>query len=127
MLKFGVKKYIFITLGTISLALGVIGIFLPILPTIPFMLLTSYFYVRSSDSLHSWLINHRICGRYIQDYVEKREVPRKAKIVALSTLWPSLLFTMTLVNWPHLRILLGVIGLLVSLHIINLGNSGAQS
>ena len=49
------KKIVFVTLGCISLALGVVGIVLPILPTVPFFLLTAFCFAKSSERLHSWV------------------------------------------------------------------------
>lgn len=120
MLKNEVKKYVLITLGTITLSLGVIGIFLPIIPTTPFLLITSYCYLRSSKSLHTWLLKHPILGRYIKDYLEHRTVSRKIKVVALGTLWPSLVFTIFQIPLVSIKILLAIIGTMVSLHIIKL-------
>lgn len=54
------KKYLLIIMGTISLILGTVGIFIPILPTTPFLLLASYCYIRSSKKLYNWLINHKV-------------------------------------------------------------------
>ncbi|MDR2823760.1 MAG: YbaN family protein, partial [Prevotellaceae bacterium] len=57
-------KYLLIVLGVISLAWGVLGIFLPLLPTTPFLLLSAFLFARSSEKLHSWLLNHKILGKY---------------------------------------------------------------
>ena len=62
MLKIELKRYLLITLGTVSLSLGVVGIFLPVLPTTPLLLATAYCYVRSSPSLYRWLTGHRVLG-----------------------------------------------------------------
>lgn len=126
MLKKKVKKYVLIALGSIALAFGVVGMFIPILPTTPFLLITSYCYIRSSKSLHSWLLNHHVLGRYIKDYVEHRAVPRKVKVVALGTLWPSLGFTIFLVPLMPVKILLAVIGSIVSFYIIRLDERTAS-
>ncbi|MDR2840025.1 MAG: YbaN family protein, partial [Paludibacter sp.] len=57
-------KLLFIILGLISLALGIIGIFLPLLPTTPFLLLSAALFARGSQRLYNWLINHRVLGSY---------------------------------------------------------------
>lgn len=54
------KKIVFVTLGCISLALGVVGIVLPILPTVPFFLLTAFCFAKSSERLHSWFLSTRM-------------------------------------------------------------------
>lgn len=125
MLKLELKKYLLITLGTITLALGVVGVFLPILPTTPLLLVTAFCYLRSSRALYSWLINHRLFGRYLQDYLARRTVPRKAKALALGTLWPSLLVTMFIIPLSPVRLLVGLIGLAVSVYILRLREEAA--
>lgn len=120
MITKNIKKYIFIALGTIALVLGVVGIFIPFLPTTPFLLVTAFFYLRSSESLYHWLINHRVLGRYVSDYLKYRAVSRKTKIVALATLWPSLGMTIYFVPLLPVKILLASIGTVVSVHIIRL-------
>lgn len=64
-------KTLFIILGSLSLALGIIGMFLPLLPTTPFLLLTAALYIKSSPRLYDWLISHRILGEYIRNFRRK--------------------------------------------------------
>lgn len=120
MLRKEMKKYVLLTLGSMALALGVVGIFIPILPTTPFLLITSYCYLRSSRKLHNWLINHPVLGRYLKDYLEHRAIPRKVKVVALGTLWPSLVLSIFLIPLLPVKILMAVVGTIVSFHILNL-------
>ena len=114
------KKYLLITGGLISLVLGTIGIVLPVLPTTPFFLLSAYCFIRSSDKLYHWLIHHRVFGSYIYHYLEHQAVKKSAKIVALCTLWPSLLLSMYIVNKTWITILLIIIGAAVTTHILML-------
>ena len=72
-----VKKYLLILLGTIAFFLGIIGLFLPILPTTPFLLLASYCYLRSSKKLYRWMINRKVIGKYIYSYLNYRAVDKK--------------------------------------------------
>lgn len=115
-----IKKWLLIFLGSLSLALGVIGVFLPVLLTTPFLLLASFCYVRSSKKLYDWLINHRIFGSYIYCYLEYRAVPRKTKIGALIFLWSTLILSAALVPSIHVRIFLVVIGIAVTTHLVTL-------
>ena len=78
-----IKKYIFIGCGCLSILLGIFGIFLPLLPTTPFLLLAAYFFTRSSKRLHSWLIHHKTFGQYIYQYETYRAMDRKTKLVAV--------------------------------------------
>ncbi len=79
------KRILFISAGSISLALGVLGIFVPGLPTTPFLLLTAWFYVRSSEKLYSWLINHKIFGRYIKNF--KNGMSVRTKLISIAIMW----------------------------------------
>ena len=106
--------------GLLSLTLGAIGIVLPLLPTTPFLLLSAYCFIRSSDRLYNWLIHHRIFGNYIYLYLEHRSVKKSAKIGALLLLWPSLFISMMIVKRMSVTLILVVIGSLVTLHILSL-------
>lgn len=79
--------------GTVFVALGVLGAFLPLLPATPFLLLASACYIRGSDRLYRWLMGNRYLGPYIRNFQEKRGMPMKAKIVSIAILWASLAFS----------------------------------
>jgi uncharacterized protein len=79
----------FVAAGIVALALGVIGIFVPLLPTTPFLLLASACFLRGSERMHRWLLSHGRLGAYIRAFEEGRGIPRRAKIVALGLLWIS--------------------------------------
>jgi uncharacterized protein len=81
------KGNLLIVLGTLSVGLGVIGIFLPILPTTPFLLLATYCYARSSKRFYYWLINNRFFGEYIRNYREKRGMTLRHKLFVIFLLW----------------------------------------
>lgn len=68
--------------GLVSLALGVAGLFLPLLPTTPFLLLSAFAFSRSSPAIHAWLIGHRVFGPPIRDWEDKGAISRRAKISA---------------------------------------------
>ena len=87
-------KYLYLSLGYISLILGIAGTILPVLPTTPFILLATYFFSKSSKKLHQWLKNHRIFGRMINDWNRHRAISLKAKI--LSTVMIVSLFSYTI-------------------------------
>lgn len=80
-------------LGVLSLALGIIGAFLPILPTTPFVLLAGVLFARSSPKLNAWLMNHRIFGKIIHDFRVDKSITLHAKIISISMLWMSILFS----------------------------------
>ena len=79
--------------GTLSLFLGIIGIFLPILPTTPFLLLAAFCYAKSSEKFYYMLLNNRYLGNYIKNYREQKAVPMKIKISSISLLWITILIS----------------------------------
>jgi uncharacterized membrane protein YbaN (DUF454 family) len=82
-----VKRRLLIGAGTLSTGLGIIGIFIPILPTTPFLLLAAACYMRSSERFYQWLINNRIFGAYVRNYIEGRGMPVRIKIFTILLLW----------------------------------------
>jgi uncharacterized protein len=113
-------RAILLAVGTISLGLGAVGIFVPILPTTPFLLLSAACYMRSSDRLHKWLLNNRWFGQYIRNYQEGKGIPMKTKVIALTTLWVAILYSAFIVLDELLiaQVALLIIALGVSVHLI---------
>lgn len=87
-----ITRYFFFICGAIALALGIIGIFLPILPTTPFVLLAAACWAKASPRFHLWLHRHHYFGPMVQNWERNRAVPRKAKILAISMMTLSCLF-----------------------------------
>ena len=79
------KKAFFIALGCVSLALGTIGIVLPILPTVPFYLLTAFCFANSSERLNDWFIHTTVYKKYIGSYFRRRGMTKKAKCLLIGT------------------------------------------
>ena len=88
----GFRRVVYVSLGLFFVALGVVGVVLPLLPTTPFLLLASYFFVRSSRRLNDWLLRTRVFGPMIRDWQKHRGVRLKVKVVAL-TMLPIVVFT----------------------------------
>ncbi|MFL2767575.1 MAG: YbaN family protein [Dehalococcoidia bacterium] len=80
-------RLLFVFIGSIFVGLAIIGIFLPGLPTTPFLILAAYFYIRSSKKLYNWLINNKILGIYIKGYLSGKGMPLRAKIISLILMW----------------------------------------
>jgi uncharacterized membrane protein YbaN (DUF454 family) len=112
------KKYLLIISGGFSVALGVVGIFIPVLPTTPFFLLAVFCYLRSSKKLYSWLIHHKVFGAYIYNYITYRAVLRSTKIGAIIFLWTGLIVSILMIDSWYIRGLLILIGIGVSIHLI---------
>ena len=80
-------RILWILLGSLSVGMGVIGIFVPGWPTTIFLIVASYFYIRSSRRLYNWLINNKLLGIYIKNYLLWKGMPLKAKLVSLIIMW----------------------------------------
>lgn len=76
------KKIIYLLLGHIFLMLGILGAFLPVLPTTPFLLLSAFLYSKSSPRLHNWIMSHKYLGPPLKDWHERGVIGMKAKIIA---------------------------------------------
>jgi len=114
-----IKSTIFTVFGTIFLIIGAIGVFIPILPTTPFLLLATACYLRGSERLHRWLIYNRVFGEFIRNYTEGRGIKQRQKIYTISFLWLMIIFSVIYVlNNSLFRILLLFIAMVVSIHII---------
>ena len=85
-------KYLLSALGIVSLALGVMGVFLPVLPTTPFLLLSAALFFRSSPRLYDWLLSHPRLGVYIKNFREYKAIPLRVKVVSVSLVWATLLY-----------------------------------
>lgn len=103
-------KSILIGIGTLSVVFGVIGLFLPVIPTTPFLLLAGACYMRSSEKHHKRLLENKWLGPYLRDYYENKGIPLYAKIVSISFLWISLTVSMVFfakILWVRI-ILIGI-------------------
>ncbi|NLL90087.1 MAG: DUF454 domain-containing protein [Dehalococcoidales bacterium] len=117
----GWLRYILIIIGTICVGLGMLGMFLPVLPTTPFLLLAAACYIRSSRRFYCWLINNRFCGKYIQNYRQKKGIPLKLKISVISLLWLTILASaIFIVDLLLVRILLILIAVGVTIHLLKI-------
>lgn len=113
------KNYLLIILGAVSLGLGVAGMFLPVLPTTPFLLLTAWCWMKGSPRMHAWLMSHPKLGPYIKDFQEHKCISRRVKAVSTVTLWLTITLSIILVNAIWLRILLAAIAVGVTVHILS--------
>lgn len=105
-------KLIWLTLGLFFTGLGFVGAFLPVLPTVPFLLLATACFARSSRRLEAWLLNHRSFGPLLRDWREKGAIPLRGKIA--STLGIGFGFALFLMgsahSWPVILLVAGVMG-----------------
>ena len=91
-------RWTYIAIGHLAVSLGIMGIFLPLLPTTPFLLLAAFCYGKGSSKFHHWLVSHPKLGNYICCYLDGKGVPFKVKTYTLLTLWSCMLFSCWWVN-----------------------------
>lgn len=82
-----ISKILWITAGSVSLTLGTVGLFLPVLPTTPFLLLSAYCYGRGSTRFYRWLVHRSLFGAYIRNYREGLGLPLSQKVITIALLW----------------------------------------
>lgn len=118
---FCVVKTLLAILGCIALALGIVGIFLPLLPTTPFLLLAAALWVRSSPRLYAWLLSHRCFGEYIRNFRENRAIPLQAKIFSIVLMWAAMLYCIfgILTGWWWAQLVLLLVAVGVTWHILS--------
>ena len=114
-------QILLITLGTFFVGVGIAGIFIPVLPTTPFLLLSAALYAKSSTKFYNWLINNRIFGQYIKNYREGKGIPLRLKIITITLLWITIgCSAIFAVDILWVRILLVVIAAGVTVHVIRI-------
>lgn len=113
-----VRRLFFLSLGTTFLGIGVIGIVLPVLPTTPFVLVSAFFFGKSSKRFENWLSNSHYFGSYIENYKNKKGVPLDVKLTSIGFLWVTLIVSAILFSstW-YIPVILITVGIAVTLHI----------
>lgn len=86
------KKIIFIIIGCVSIGIGCVGIVLPILPTVPFFLLTVFCFANSSEKLHNWFVNTKMYKKHLDSFVKKKSMTTKTKVTILTSVTIIMLF-----------------------------------
>lgn len=102
MVNFAAVKIVLTILGLLSLVLGVVGIFLPLLPTTPLLLLSAWCFIRSSTKLYDWLLNHPYLGKYIRNFREHRAIPLRVKALSVAMVWLTIGYCIFVVVSEHL-------------------------
>lgn len=115
----GIYRYLYFISGVLLVAIGVIGIFLPILPTTIFLILASACFIKSSPKANEWLKNHKILGMYIQNYQDKSGLTIKSKIFNITLLW--LMISVSAIFFTELwsiKFILFAIAIGVTVHLV---------
>jgi len=116
-----ILRAILLITGTISLVIGIVGIFIPLLPTTPFLLLTAACYAQGSDRFYNWLLCNKLFGNYIRNYREGKSIALNVKLISLLLLWATILFSAIFVVSAFLiKIILITIAIAVTIHIFTI-------
>jgi len=114
------RRGFFFVAGTISLGIGAIGIFIPLLPTTPLLLLSAACYYKGSKRMHHWMLNNKWFGTYIKNYKEGRGIPLRTKVFIVALLWTAISYSAFLAKTFIVQIVLFFIAVAVSVHIVTL-------
>lgn len=119
MSKIKIINFVWVTTGWISLVLGVIGIFLPLLPTTPFLILTAFCFSKGSKRLHAWIMNHKVTGPVIRDWNINRVIPKKVKLLACAMILSSITFMWIRIPLLYIKIIASIFSLGMLLFIVS--------
>ncbi len=121
------KRSLLIVIGSLCVVLGVIGIFLPVLPTTPFILLAAWCFSRSSQRFHQWLRSHRYLGQIVVAWENGEGIPAKIRNRVLLVMWISLLASTLLVAKVWAGLMFVIIGAGVSIYLLRLPEKVEQT
>lgn len=119
-MEHGAVRSLLLVIGWLSVAGGVIGIFLPLVPTVPLLLLAVTCFARSSDRFHRWLLEHARLGPLVRDYLDGAGIPRRARLSAITMVWVSVAISAWFVPRPWVRILLLGIAVCITIYLLRL-------
>jgi len=114
------KRILYLILGWLSLVTGIIGIFLPLLPTTPLVLLAAWCFSKSSERFHTWLLEHKLFGSIIRDWQSSDGIPRRSRNRALLFMWAGMAISIFVVSRFWATIGLITIGLCVSTYLLRM-------
>ena len=123
-MKNDLLRWLLIGIGWVAIVAGVIGLFLPLVPTVPLLLLAAACFARSSERFHTWLVEHNHLGPLVRDYLNGTGIPLKAKWMAVGMLWvtvPTSAFLFVPIFW--VKVLLLAIGAGVTIYLLRLPTS----
>ena len=114
------KRICYLILGWLSLVTGIIGIFLPLLPTTPLVLLAAWCFSKSSERFHTWLLEHKFFGPIVHDWQSSDGIPRRSRNRAILFMWAGMAISMFIVSRFWATIGLVTIGICVSIYLLRM-------
>ncbi len=115
-----VSKPVWNILGSFFVGIGVIGIFIPLLPTTPFLLLAAYCFNRGSDRMRNWFKSNKLISSYVNNYHKKKGIPVRAKMNSIFILWITIGISIYFVSNIYLRIILALVIVGVTTHLLRI-------
>lgn len=110
-----------IVCGFLSVGVAILGIFLPLLPTVPLLLLAAACFARSSERFHCWLLEHPHLGPMVRDFLTGQGIPLRAKVTSIALVWISIAISICfLISLFWVKVLLAFIGICVSSYLLYL-------
>ncbi|MBY5981612.1 YbaN family protein [Ferrimonas balearica] len=116
----GPLKYLLIGLGCLAVAAATIGVFMPLIPTVPFLLLATFCFSRSSARMQVWLYNNRLLGPYLRNYLERKGLTKRQLISSLVSMWVGMSIAILIAPVVAVKWGLVAIGVAVSIHLIRM-------
>ncbi len=122
-----IPKPVWNILGSIFVGLGVIGIFIPLLPTTPFLLLAGLCFNQGSEKMRNWFKNNKLIGSYVSNYYENKGIPLKSKIISIAVLWITIGLSIHFIPNIYIRIFLVLVILGVTIYLIRIPTLKAKN
>lgn len=116
----GLRRWVYVGLGSLLVGIGILGIFLPLLPSTVFFLGAAGLYGKSSPGAYRWLTTNRWFGKHLRDYKEQRGATLGAKAWSIATLWVGIGVSEYFLSIPWVQLLLVAIGVAVTVHLVTL-------
>ena len=114
-------RRVFTLLGFVCVALGVIGIFLPVMPTTPFLLLAAWLFFRSDPKAYEWLLRHPHLGPYVRSFREEKAIPLRVKVISVTLMWLTALHCIIFIfDYWWLKGLMGLLSIGITWYILSL-------
>jgi uncharacterized membrane protein YbaN (DUF454 family) len=119
MIKNNITRVLVLVAGFVSLVIGIIGIFLPLLPTTPFVILSAYCFGKSSKKIHKLLMQQKYFGKIILEYEQNKIIRPKIKVIAITSMWVSLLLSITFfMPYYWVKAIVVAIGICVTVYLV---------
>ena len=112
------KKALLMTAGFTSLALGTIGVVMPLLPTTPFVLLAAICFSSVNQKMYERLRKNRIFGQYIENYRTKQGISKRHKYGSIAFMWAGMITSAVLIGKAHVCVVLFLVGTGVTIHLL---------